>query len=65
MLHCIYLLFQLIHAYAKRCTHRSAGEKGIRNRSGWKRIEPSELGKEHPDLAHGAEEDNYGRKREV
>lgn len=64
MLHCIYLFFQLIHACAKRCTH-SAGEKGVGNRSGWEKIEPAQLGKEHPDLAHGAEGDNYGSKREV
>lgn len=64
MLHCIYLFFQLSLACAKRRTH-SAGEKGIGNRSGWERIEPAQLGKEHPDLTHGAEGDNYDRKREV
>lgn len=45
--------------------NRSAGEKGIGNRSGWERKEPAQLGKEHPNLAHGAEGDDYGRKREV
>lgn len=65
MLHCIYLFFQLIHAFVRKCTNRSAGEKGIGNRSGWERIEPAQLGKELPNLPHGAEGDDYGRKRGV
>lgn len=43
---------------------RSAGEKDIGNRSGWERIEAAQLGEEHPNLAHGAEGDDYGRKEE-
>lgn len=58
------MFFQLSLICAKRCTH-SAGEEGTGKRSGWERIEPAQLGKEHPDLTHGAERDNYGRKREV
>lgn len=65
MLHCIYLFFQLIHAFVRKCTNRSAGEKSIGNRSGWERIEPAQLGKELPNLPHGAEGDDYGRKRGV
>ena len=64
MLHCVYLFFQLFLGCAKRCTC-SAGGKDIGNRTGWERIETAQLGEERPDLVHGAEGDNYGRKREV
>jgi len=33
--------------------------------TGWDRTETAQLGEKSPDLVHGEEADNYGRKREV
>lgn len=61
MLRCISLFLRLFLGCAKRRA-RSAGGKGIGNRTGWERIEAAQLGEEHPDLVRGAEGDNYGRE---
>lgn len=64
MLHWTYLFLYLFFGCAKRVMY-STGWKHIANRTGWERIETIQLEEEHPDLVHGAEGDNYDRKREV